>query len=60
MSKQIQKQDKKQKRISKFIRTCERCGNEQFSLSPVFWCRYCKFDNGVDNDLVGVNKIEEN
>lgn len=47
MSKQIKKQNRKQKKISKFIRTCERCGNEQFSSKPVYKCKHCKAWNGV-------------
>lgn len=47
MSKQIKK-NRKQKKISKFIRTCERCGNEQFSPKPVYKCKYCGLWNGVE------------
>lgn len=47
MGKQIKKQNKKKQKANKWMCACERCGNEQFSPKPVFWCRYCKFDNGV-------------
>lgn len=46
MSKQKRKQHQQRQKINKFQRTCERCGNENFSFSPVFKCRFCKKLNG--------------
>lgn len=50
MGKQIKKQHKKKQKPNKWIRTCERCGNEQFSSNPVYKCKHCKAWNGVGED----------
>ena len=44
------KKDKKKIKKSKFDRICEICGNEQFSFSPVFKCRFCGETNGVKRE----------
>lgn len=48
MSKQKRKQPKQQQKKSKFERTCERCGNDNFSFKPVFKCRLCGEVNGLN------------
>ena len=48
MGKQHRKKPQKREKVSKFIRTCERCGNENFSRSKVFRCEFCNKLNGVD------------
>lgn len=48
MGKQKRKKSQKQQKVSKFIRTCERCGNENFSKKKIFQCEYCGWRNGVD------------
>ena len=47
MGKQIKKKDTKHEKKNKWMRTCERCGNENFSPKLVFKCKYCKAWNGV-------------
>ena len=50
MGKQQRKKPQKRQKVSKFIRTCERCGNENFSRSKVFRCEFCNKLNGVIKD----------
>lgn len=56
MGKQKRKGQNVEPKKSKWDRTCERCGNENFSRKPVFKCKHCKAWNGVggrvlDNDF---------
>lgn len=46
MGKQKKKEPQKNTN-SKWTRTCERCGNDNFSRKPVYVCQYCGFQNGV-------------
>lgn len=48
MGKQKRKGHNVEPKKSKWDRTCERCGNENFSRKPVFKCKYCWFWNGVE------------
>jgi hypothetical protein len=47
MGKQKKKKNQKIQKKSKFERTCERCGNDNFSFKPVFKCRFCGEVNGL-------------
>ena len=47
MGKQKRKGQNVEPKKSKWDRTCERCGNENFSRKPVFKCKYCNWVNGV-------------
>lgn len=40
----------KKRKKSKYERTCERCGNEQFQRKEVYKCIYCGLVNGIDDD----------
>ncbi|WP_461810854.1 hypothetical protein [Faecalimonas sp.] len=33
---------------SKWIRTCERCGNETFTPKRIYTCPYCNWRNGLE------------
>ena len=48
MSKQQRKKPQKKQKVSKFQRTCERCGNENFSFQRIYKCQWCGWKNGVD------------
>ena len=48
MSKKKKQQIKK--KVSKFDRICERCGNEIFSRNPIFKCRFCGEVNGLNKE----------
>ena len=52
MGKQKRKKQQKQEKVSKYMRTCERCGNENFSFKPVFKCRFCEEVNGLNREGV--------
>ena len=47
MSKQIKKKTKNRKK-SKWDRTCEICGNEVFSSRSFYKCPYCGWLNGME------------
>lgn len=51
MGKQKRKGQNVEQKKSKWDRTCERCGNENFSRKPVFKCEYCMYWNGVNKDM---------
>ncbi len=48
MGKQQRKKPQKRQKVSKFNRTCERCGNENFSRTRIYRCTFCDWKNGVD------------
>ena len=48
MGKQKRKKAQKREKVSKFIRICERCGNENFSYKKKYICRFCDWKNGVE------------
>ena len=48
MGKQKRKKHQKREKVSKFMRICERCGNEQFSFKRKFRCIYCEKMNGME------------
>ncbi len=50
MGKQKKKNSQKIQKKSKFERTCERCGNDNFSFKPVFKCRFCGEVNGLKKE----------
>lgn len=50
MGKQKRKKQQIRQKINKFERTCERCGNENFSFKPVFKCRFCGEVNGLKRE----------
>ena len=50
MGKQKRKQPQQKQKINKFERTCDRCGNENFSFKPVFKCRFCGKVNGIQKE----------
>ena len=35
---------------NKYMRTCERCGNEMFSMSRSFICNFCGWVNKFKHD----------
>lgn len=43
MGRQIKQ--KKQKRISKYYKECQRCGNDGINRKEEFKCRYCGYFN---------------
>lgn len=47
MGEQKRKVNLKSVKKSKWERTCERCGNDNFVRKPVYICSYCGFQNGV-------------
>lgn len=51
MSKKKMKKKQKIQKKSKFERTCERCGNDNFSFKPVFKCRFCGEVNGLKREM---------
>jgi hypothetical protein len=50
MGKQKRKKQQVREKVDKRIKICERCGNENFSYSPVFRCKFCNKLNGVVHD----------
>ena len=48
MGKKQRKKPQKRQKVSKFIRTCEQCGNENFSFKKIYECQWCGWKNGVD------------
>lgn len=50
MGKQKKKKTQQKQKINKFERVCERCGNENFSKSRVFKCRFCGEVNGLNKE----------
>lgn len=46
MGKQKRKEHQKPVKKSKWDRTCERCGNENFTPRKFYVCNYCGFYNG--------------
>ena len=47
MGKQIKKiRPEKNKYMSRFLRTCGRCGNEQLKNRSKYICRYCGWTHG--------------
>ncbi len=51
MGKQKKKKQQKREKVSKYMRTCERCGNDNFSFKPVFKCRFCGEVNGLEREM---------
>lgn len=59
MSKQIKKHQKR-KKVSKFQRICEICGNDVFSFKRVYKCPYCGLINGLpDRVEITRGRLEE-
>lgn len=57
MGKQIKKaRDKKKNR---YMRTCERCGNEVFSMRRVFYCNFCGQVNNLPQNVSGGSSQQE-
>lgn len=50
MGKQIKKAHPKKKKVNKWLKICEQCGNEIITPTKVFKCRYCGKVNGVSHD----------
>ena len=50
MGKQKRKKHQSMEKVDKRIKICERCGNENFSYSKVFRCRFCNKLNGVGHE----------
>ena len=50
MGKQKRKVQQGHKKISKWDKICERCGNEQVNRNRVFKCKFCKAWNGVGEE----------
>ena len=52
MGKQKKKEHQKPIKKSKWDRTCERCGEDNFVPYKKVWtCRFCNYRNGVDECL---------
>lgn len=48
MGKQIKKKKTQNQKKNKYMKTCERCGNEVFSFKKVFKCKFCGWLNGLN------------
>ena len=50
MGKQRKKQHIEHKKVDKYLRVCEQCGNELRTNVEKWKCPYCKWVNGLQKD----------
>lgn len=46
MGEQNRKKPQKREKVSKWLKVCEQCGNENITPKKIYQCRFCNWWNG--------------
>ena len=56
MGEQNRKKPQKREKISKWLKVCEQCGNENITPKKIYQCKFCNWWNGEDKNSLNLGK----